>query len=236
MDERFSRTVALIGEEKFCKLKNSNVIVFGVGGVGGYAVEMLCRNGVGKLTLVDNDTVSQSNINRQIYALSSTVSKFKTDVAKERIQNINPLCEITSLKMFFTDENKDEIDFDKYDYIVDAIDTVSSKIILAKIAEEKNIPIISSMGTGNKLHPEMLEIADIYKTSVCPLARAMRKLLKENGVKKLTVVYSKEQPLTSGLKDGEKVVPSSASCVPSAAGVLMASKVINDIIESNQGE
>ena len=135
--------------------------------------------------------------------------------------------------MFFTDENKDEIDFDKYDYIVDAIDTVSSKIILAKIAEEKNIPIISSMGTGNKLHPEMLEIADIYKTSVCPLARAMRKLLKENGVKKLTVVYSKEQPLVSGTKDGEKVVPSSASCVPSAAGILMASKVINDITESS---
>lgn len=236
MNERFSRSVALIGEENFTKLKNTNVIVFGVGGVGGYAVEMLCRNGVGKLTLVDNDTVSESNINRQIYALSSTISKYKVDVAKERIQDINPLCEVTSLKMFFTEENKDEIDFEKYDYIVDAIDTVSSKIILAKIAEEKNIPIISSMGTGNKLHPEMLEIADIYKTSVCPLARAMRKLLKENGVKKLTVVYSKEQPLTSGLKDGEKVVPSSASCVPSAAGIFMASKVINDIIESNQGE
>ncbi|MBQ0097334.1 MAG: tRNA threonylcarbamoyladenosine dehydratase [Oscillospiraceae bacterium] len=236
MNERFSRSVALIGEENFTKLKNTNVIVFGVGGVGGYAVEMLCRNGVGKLTLVDNDTVSESNINRQIYALSSTISKHKVDVAKERIQDINPLCEVTPLKMFFTEENKDEIDFEKYDYIVDAIDTVSSKIILAKIAEEKNIPIISSMGTGNKLHPEMLEITDIYKTSVCPLARAMRKLLKENGVKKLTVVYSKEQPLTSGLKDGEKVVPSSASCVPSAAGIFMASKVINDIIESNQGE
>ncbi len=231
MNERFSRTIALFGEENFTKLKNSNVIVFGVGGVGGYAVEMLCRNGIGKLTLVDNDTVSESNINRQLYALSSTISKYKVDVANERIQEINPLCEVLPLKMFFTDENKDEIDFEKYDYIVDAIDTVSSKIVLTKIAEEKNIPIISSMGTGNKLHPEMLEIADIYKTSVCPLARAMRKLLKENGVKKLTVVYSKEQPLVSGVNNGEKVVPSSASCVPSAAGILMASKVINDIIE-----
>ena len=232
MDEITSRTLMLIGESALEKLKNSHVIVFGCGGVGGNVIEALARSFVGKITVVDNDTVSLSNLNRQLLATYDTVGKSKVDVAKDRILSINPQCEVTALNMFFLPENATEIDFTQYDYIVDAIDTVSAKLELAKISQDLGVPMISSMGTGNKLHPEMLEISDIYKTSVCPLARAMRNLCKKNGIKKLRVVYSKEEP-KSAIKvvDNNKAVPASSAFVPCAAGILIASAVVNDIIK-----
>ncbi len=232
MDEMYSRTQMLIGEKALEKLKNSSVIVFGAGGVGGHAIEALARSFVGEITVVDNDKISRSNINRQLLAIEQTVGLSKVEVAKERILSINPQCKVTALEMFFLPENSSSIDFSKYDYIVDAIDTVSAKLELAKIAQEKNIPIISSMGTGNKLHPEMLEISDIYKTSVCPLARAMRNLCKKNHIKKLKVVYSKEEPKSKvqALENG-KAVPASSAFVPSAAGIIIASEVINNLIK-----
>ncbi|MBQ6626156.1 MAG: tRNA threonylcarbamoyladenosine dehydratase [Ruminococcus sp.] len=232
MDEITSRTLMLIGESALEKLKNSHIIVFGCGGVGGNVIEALARSFVGKITVVDNDTVSLSNLNRQLLATYDTVGKSKDDVAKDRILSINPQCEVTALNMFFLPENATEIDFTQYDYIVDAIDTVSAKLELAKISQNLGVPMISSMGTGNKLHPEMLEISDIYKTSVCPLARAMRNLCKKNGIKKLRVVYSKEEP-KSAIKvvDNNKAVPASSAFVPCAAGILIASAVVNDIIK-----
>lgn len=232
MDEITSRTLMLIGESALEKLKNSHVIVFGCGGVGGNVIEALARSFVGKITVVDNDTVSLSNLNRQLLATYDTVGKSKVDVAKDRILSINPQCEVTALNMFFLPENATEIDFTQYDYIIDAIDTVSAKLELAKISQNLGVPMISSMGTGNKLHPEMLEISDIYKTSVCPLARAMRNLCKKNGIKKLRVVYSKEEP-KSAIKvvDNNKAVPASSAFVPCAAGILIASAVVNDIIK-----
>lgn len=232
MDEITSRTLMLIGESALEKLKNSHVIVFGCGGVGGNAIEALARSFVGKITVVDNDTVSLSNLNRQLLATYDTVGKSKVDVAKDRILSINPQCEVTALNMFFLPENATEIDFTQYDYIVDAIDTVSAKLELAKISQKLGVPMISSMGTGNKLHPEMLEISDIYKTSVCPLARAMRNLCKKNGIKKLRVVYSKEEPKSEiKVVDNNKAVPASSAFVPCAAGILIASAVVNDIIK-----
>ncbi len=232
MDEMYSRTQMLIGEKALEKLRNSSVIVFGAGGVGGHAIEALARSFVGAITVVDNDKISRSNINRQLLATHQTVGLSKVEVAKERILSINPQCKVTALEMFFLPENSSSIDFSKFDYIVDAIDTVSAKLELAKIAQEKNIPIISSMGTGNKLHPELLEISDIYKTSVCPLARAMRNLCKKNHIKKLKVVYSKEEP-KSKVKaiDNGKAVPASSAFVPSAAGIIIASEVINNLIK-----
>lgn len=232
MDEITSRTLMLIGESALEKLKNSHVIVFGCGGVGGNVIEALARSFVGKITVVDNDTVSLSNLNRQLLATYDTVGKSKVDVAKDRILSINPQCEVTALNMFFLPENATEIDFTQYDYIVDAIDTVSAKLELAKISQNLGVPMISSMGTGNKLHPEMLEISDIYKTSVCPLARAMRNLCKKNGIKKLRVVYSKEEPKSEiKVVDNNKAVPASSAFVPCAAGILIASAVVNDIIK-----
>ena len=174
MDEMYSRAKMLIGEDALEKLKNSHVIVFGCGGVGGHAIEALARSFVGKITVVDNDTVSLSNLNRQLLATVDTVGTMKTKAAYDRIKSINPDCEVTMKDTFFLPENSSDFDFTQYDYIVDAIDTVSGKLELAKISQEKKIPLISSMGTGNKLHPELLEISDIFKTSVCPLARAMR--------------------------------------------------------------
>ncbi len=233
MDEISSRLEMLIGSNSLEKLKNSHVIVFGAGGVGGYVLEALARSFVGEITVVDSDDVSLSNINRQILATVDTVGKKKVEVSKQRILSINPKCVVHTIEMFFLPENSYEIDFSQYDYIVDAIDTVSAKIELAKIAQEKDIPIISSMGTGNKLHPQMLEIADIKKTSVCPLARAMRALCKKNGIKKLKVVYSKEEPIKSenALNDGKKAVPSSSAFVPPTAGMIIASAVVNDLIK-----
>ena len=231
MNEQFSRTAMLIGEEAIDKLARSRVAVFGVGGVGGYVVEALARAGVGKLDLIDSDTVSVSNINRQIIATHSTLGRFKTEVARERVLDINPNAEVTVKNIFFLPETEAEFDFSSYDYVVDAIDTVSGKIGLVTRCAAAGTPIISSMGAGNKLDPTKFEVADIYKTSVCPLARVMRHELKRRGIKSLKVVYSKEEPRTpksDGENDGR--VPGSVPFVPSVAGLIVAGEVIKDLI------
>ena len=225
----FSRLELMFGKESVQKLKTKKVIVFGIGGVGSYVVEALARSAVGKIDLVDNDIISTSNINRQLIALNSTIGKNKTDIAKQRLLDINPKLNIETYKMFFLPENKNEIDFSKYDYIIDAIDTITSKIALVECANKYNIPIISSMGTANKINPTMLEVSDIYKTSVCPLARVMRQELKKRNIKKLKVVYSKETPIKIQ-NTKEKNVPSSNSFVPSVCGLIIASEVIKDLI------
>lgn len=222
----FSRTERLIGKEALEKLQNSNIIVFGLGGVGSYTAEALARSGVGQMTVVDKDTVDITNINRQLYALHSTVGKPKAEVARERILDINPECKVTAIQKMYLPENADEFNLQSFDYIVDAIDCVTAKISLAEKAQEYNIPIISSMGTGNKLDPTLFKVADIYKTSVCPLCRVMRSQLKKHGVKALKVLYSEEIPIT----DGERT-PASISFVPSAAGLIIAGEVIRDIIK-----
>ena len=219
----------MFGKESVQKLKTKKVIVFGIGGVGSYTIEALARSAVGKIDLVDNDIISTSNINRQLIALNSTIGKNKTDIAKQRLLDINPKLNIETYKMFFLPKNKDEIDFSKYDYIIDAIDTITSKIALVECANKYNIPIISSMGTGNKINPTMLEVSDIYKTSVCPLARVMRQELKKRNIKNLKVVYSKETPIKIQNTE-EKNIPSSNSFVPSVCGLIIASEVIKDLI------
>lgn len=232
MNERFSRTELLLGSEAMEKLKNSHICIFGIGGVGGHVAEALARSGVGALTLVDNDTVSESNINRQIFALNSTVGTMKTSAAKSRLTDINPLIRITEHNMFYLPETADKIDLSQFDYVVDAIDTVTAKIYLAQKCDELNVPLISSMGTGNKLDPTQFEVADIYKTSVCPLARVMRTELKKRNVKKLKVVYSKEQPQNK-VADSQngRHAPGSSAFVPSVAGLIIASVVINDLTQ-----
>ena len=224
-ESAFSRTVGLIGEEAFLKLKSKKVIVFVVGGVGSYVVEAIARSGVENITVVDSDTVSLSNINRQIIALNSTVGKLKTAVIKDRILDINPNAVVTEYHIFFDENTKGNIDFSSYDYVVDCIDSVNSKVLLIKSAKEQNVPIISAMGTGNKLDPSLLQIADIKETSYCPLARAVRNRLKKENIYSLTVVYSKEQPVKS------EGVPKSCAFVPSCAGLLMASHVIRELIK-----
>ena len=227
----FSRTANLLGEKAMEKLKNARVAVFGIGGVGGYAVEALARSGVGALDLIDKDKVSVSNINRQIIALRSTVGKYKTEVAKERIADINPECIVRTHNIFFLPDTADEFDFSAYDYVIDAIDTVSGKIALIQKAKEQGVPIISAMGAGNKLDPTAFEVADISKTSVCPLARIMRKELKKRGITHTKVVYSKELPQESGNFDEQtqKPVPASIAFVPSVAGLILAGEVIKDL-------
>lgn len=237
--EQFVRTEMLLGAETMEKLQNAHVAIFGVGGVGGYVAEALARSGVGKFDLIDNDTVALSNINRQIIATHSSVGKYKVDVMKERILDINPNAEVTVHKCFFLPENSGEFDFSKYTYIVDAIDTVTAKLELIIRADEVGVPIISSMGTGNKLDPTRLEVSDIYKTEVCPLARVMRTELKKRGIKKLKVVYSKEQPIKRAKNNKEQItsentgrirdVPGSVAFVPSVAGLIIAGQVIKDI-------
>lgn len=232
----FSRTALLIGDNAMEKLKNARVAVFGLGGVGGYVVEALARSGVGALDLVDKDVISLSNINRQILALQSTVGKYKTEVAKARVADINPDCTVRVYNTFFLPETADAFDFADYDYIVDAIDTVSGKIALIQKANEYGVPIISAMGAGNKLNATAFEVADIANTSVCPLARVMRKELKKRGIEHVKVVYSKELPSKSAgvLEDeerGVKVTPSSIAFVPSVAGLLIAGEVIKDLIK-----
>lgn len=226
MNNQFSRTKMLIGTEALDKLSNASVAVFGIGGVGGFVVEALARVGVGKLDLIDNDEVNETNINRQIIALHSTIGKSKVEVAKDRVLDINPEANVRIYKKFFTPENSTEFDFSQYNYVVDAIDSVTSKIELVLKCQEKNVPIISCLGTGNKLRPEMFEIADIYKTSVCPLAKVMRTELKKRGVKKLKVLFSKETPIK---KTGQRI-PSSISFVPSVAGLIIAGEVVRDLI------
>ena len=229
--EELSRTVALLGEENVEKLNNKRVIVFGVGGVGGYTVEALARTGVGQIDVVDSDQVSVSNINRQIIALHSTVGKKKVDVMKARINDINENIVVNAYDVFVTPDNLNEFDLTKYDYVVDAIDTVASKVALAVLCEKNNVKIISSMGAGNKLNPCAFKVSDIYKTSVCPLAKAVRTQLKKLGVKKLKVVYSDELPVTSGINEDGKRVPSSCAFIPSVAGLIIASEVIKDLMK-----
>lgn len=225
MQEELTRTYALLGEENMKKIINSKVIIFGIGGVGSYVLEALVRCGIKEIDIVDNDTVSISNINRQLIALHSTINKPKVEVAKARALDINPNLKINTFKIFFNDETKNEINFSKYNYIIDAIDSVKSKITLIKCAKENNVPIISSMGTGNKLDPTKFEITDIYKTSVCPLARVMRQELKKENIKDLKVLYSKEEPIKTSLK-----TPSSISFTPASAGLIIASEVVKDLI------
>ena len=222
----FSRLELLIGKENVDKLKSKHVIVFGAGGVGGYAIEAIVRSGIGSITIVDNDTISYSNLNRQIIALQNTVGQSKVEAFKERIYSINPECNVYTKQMFYLPENADEIVLEQYDYVIDAIDTITSKIELAKRCEEKNVMLISSMGTGNKLNPAMLEVSDIYKTSVCPLAKVMRRELKKRRIKHLKVVYSKELPIKTNDR-----TPGSSAFVPSSAGLLIASEVIKDLLK-----
>ena len=234
MLNEFSRTELLIGKEGMEKLANSKVAVFGVGGVGGYTVEALARSGVGQLDLIDNDKVSLTNINRQIIATHSSLDKYKVDVAKERILDINPKAVVNTYKIFFTRENAEEFDFSKYDYVVDAIDTVVGKLEIIERTKKVGVPVISSMGAGNKMHPEMFEVSDISKTSVCPLAKVIRQELKKRKIKDVKVVYSKEIPLKPQQSDEEntnkRTVPGSNAFVPSVAGLIISGEVIKDII------
>ena len=229
-----SRFELLITHEKIEQLKQSHVIVFGVGGVGGYVVEALVRSGIGHITIVDNDVVSLTNLNRQIIATRQTIGLKKVDVMKERILSINPDCEVNTLEMFYLPENADQIDLTQYDYVIDAIDTITSKIELAMRCEQLHVPLISSMGTGNKMNPAMLEVSDIYKTSVCPLAKVMRRELKARHVRHLKVVYSKELPIkpqVSNEQTNKRTVPGSTAFVPSSAGLLIASEVVKDLLQ-----
>lgn len=231
MCEQFSRTELLLGKDAIKKLNKSRVIVFGLGGVGGYAAEALARSGVGSLDLVDNDVVSLSNINRQIVATHKTIKQFKVDVMQERVKDINPSCLVKTHKIFYLPDGTD-FDFSSYDYIVDAIDTVAGKIGLVEAANKAGVPIISAMGAGNKVDPTAFEVADIYRTSVCPLAHIMRKELKKRGIKSLKVVYSKEKPIKplENRTSSRKITPGSTSFVPPVVGLIIAGVVIKDII------
>ncbi|MBQ8010927.1 MAG: tRNA threonylcarbamoyladenosine dehydratase [Oscillospiraceae bacterium] len=241
MLNQFSRTELMFGSEGMAKLAAAHVAVFGIGGVGGHAVDALARSGVGALTLIDNDDVSLTNVNRQMVATLDTVGQPKVEVAQARIRSIHPECRVTALQKFFLPENAEEFDFTQYDYIVDAIDTVSGKIALAELAQKHHIPIISSMGAGNKLDPTAFRVADIYKTSVCPLAKVMRHELKKRGIRKLKVVYSEELPLQASPEAIAKVmeeegsdspklrIPASNAFVPSVVGLIIAGEVIKDI-------
>ncbi len=224
MESIYTRTEMLIGKNKLEQLKNSAVLLFGVGGVGSYVAEALARAGVGKIEIVDKDVVSPSNINRQLVALHSTIGADKVSVMAQRISDINPRCEVTERKMFFLPENSHEIDFCAFDYVVDAVDNVTAKLEIISKAKSALVPVVSCLGTGNKLDPTKFEIADIKKTSVCPLARIMRKKLRELGISDVTVLYSKEVPLPT-----EGRTPASISFVPSVAGLLIAGYVIGQL-------
>lgn len=229
---QFLRSEMILGKESTENLKNKNIILFGLGGVGSYTAEALARAGIGRLTIVDNDFVSVTNINRQLCALHSTVGKAKVDVVKERILDINPLCEVTALQKFYLPENSDEFRLSEYDYIADAIDTVSAKIDLAVKSQELSVPMISCMGTGNKLDPTKFTISDIFKTSGCPLCRVMRSELRKRGVRKLNVVWSPEEPvkpLATDEDSGKRQTPGSLPFVPGVAGMIMAGKIITDL-------
>ena len=239
MAEIFSRTELIFGGDAMDKLKNARVAVFGVGGVGGYTVEALARSGVGAIDIIDDDKVCPSNINRQIIATAKTVGQYKVDAAKQRILDINPDCRVTAYRMFYMPDTAEQFDFTEYDYIVDAVDTVTAKIALVQNATAAGTPIISSMGAGNKLDATAFEVTDIYKTSVCPLAKVMRYELKRRGIKKLKVVYSKEKPITPAVSSEDRTlcengskrrqIPGSNAFVPSVAGLIIAGEVIKDI-------
>ena len=229
----FSRAELLLGEEALEKLRSARVALFGIGGVGSFAAEALARGGVGHITLVDGDTVSITNINRQLIALHSTVGKEKTAVMAERIADISPETEVETYPVVYGAENRDLLDFSTYDYVIDAIDTVTSKLILIEEAKKAGVPVISCMGTGNKFHPERFEVTDISKTSVCPLAKVMRKELKVRGIKNVKVVYSKEEPQkpAASTETGKRQIPGSLSFVPPVAGLLLAGEVIRHIAD-----
>ena len=250
MLNQFSRTELLLGKDGIEKLASSRVAVFGIGGVGGYTVEALARSGVGTFDLIDDDKICITNINRQIYALRSTVGKYKVDVAKDRILDINPNAVVNTYKTFYTPETADEFDFSQYDYVVDAIDTVVGKLKIVEKAKEVKVPVISSMGAGNKMNPTMFEVTDIFKTSVCPLAKVMRQELKKRKIRKLKVVYSKEIPIkpnddieisckkhcvcppgTVRKCTARRQIPGSNAFVPSVVGLIIAGEVVKDLTE-----
>lgn len=230
----FSRTELLFGNEAIQKLAGARVAIFGVGGVGGYALEALVRSGIGAVDIIDSDRVCLSNLNRQIIATRDTLDEYKVDAAAERARSINPDIVVTTYKTFFLPENSDQFDFRQYDYVIDAVDTVTAKTEIIMKADREGVPVISCMGTGNKTDPTKLKVADVYKTTVCPLARVMRKELKKRGIKKLKVVYSTEEPLVPAFAvqadPGRRSVPGSCSFVPSAAGLIIAGEVIKSII------
>ena len=236
-DEMFSRTKLIYGEKAMDRLAKCRVAVFGVGGVGGYVVEALARSGIGALDIIDNDKVCLSNINRQIIATTKTVGMFKVDAAKERISEISPDCEVRTYKTFYLPDTQDQFDFREYDYIVDAIDTVTGKLTIIENAKKAGVPVISSMGAGNKVNPSAFEVADLYNTSVCPLAKVMRKECKKRGIDSLKVVYSKEPPMepindyidSSEMAPGRRSIPGSTAFAPSVAGLIIAGEIVNDL-------
>ena len=248
MLNEFSRTQLLYGKDAMTRLAQSRIAVFGIGGVGGYVVEALARSGVGALDLIDNDKVCLTNINRQILATQKTIGKYKVDVAAERVEEISPSCKVTAYKTFYLPETQDQFDFTKYDYVVDAIDTVTGKLTIIENAKKANVPVISSMGAGNKMNPALFEVADLYETSICPLAKVMRRECRKRGIDSLKVVYSKEPPVRP-LEDvavnykqdsecppevqrkvsGRRDIPGSTAFVPSVAGLIIAGEVVNDL-------
>lgn len=241
MNKKFDRTKRLLGTESMKKLEHAHVAVFGIGGVGGHAVDALVRSGIGEITIVDSDEIAESNINRQLIATTKTVGRKKVDVMKEHLSEINPEVNVHSYDCFFLPETKEQFDFSSYDYVIDAVDTVTAKLALVEACKEANVPIISSMGAGNKLDPTAFEVTDIYKTSVCPLAKVMRKELKNRGIKHLKVVYSKEIPLEPIEEDGfvsdekrsRRATPGSVAFVPSVAGLILAGEVVKDLVGRN---
>ncbi|MBR6135688.1 MAG: tRNA threonylcarbamoyladenosine dehydratase [Clostridia bacterium] len=224
-----SRLEMVIGKENIEKLKNSHVAVFGLGGVGSYACEAVTRSGVGTITIVDKDTVSSSNVNRQLIAFSDNVGELKTSVMKERMLRINPEVKIIERPVFFLQDTADGFDFREYDYVIDAVDNITAKLLLISMCKEAGTPIISSMGTGNKMDPSRFEVADIYSTSVCPLAKVMRRELKKRGIDSLKVVYSREEPLRNVIEDNGSRAPGSTAFVPPVAGMLLAAETIKDL-------
>jgi tRNA A37 threonylcarbamoyladenosine dehydratase len=231
--EQLSRTELIYGEEAIKYFAKCRVAIFGIGGVGGYVTEALARTGIGELDLIDSDKVVLSNLNRQIIATHRTIGMYKVDAAAERIKDINPACRVNTYKVFYLPETQDSFDFTKYDYVVDAIDTVAGKLAIIENAKKAGVPIISSMGAGNKVRPAMFEVADIYKTSICPLAKTIRKECRKRGIESLKVVYSKEEPAENKNpqvdEETGKRVPGSTAFTPSAAGLIIASEVINDL-------
>lgn len=242
MGNKFDRTKRLLGIEAMKKLENMHVAVFGIGGVGGHAADALARSGIGEITIVDSDEVAESNINRQLIATTKSVGRKKVEVMKEHLLEINPEVKVHIYDCFFLPETKDLFDFSSYDYVIDAVDTVTAKIALVEASLEAGVPIVSSMGAGNKLDPTAFEVADIYKTSVCPLAKVMRKELKARGIKHLKVVYSKEIPLepiededfVSDEKRSRRATPGSIAFVPSVAGLILAGEVVKDLASANR--
>ncbi len=234
MLNQFSRTELLYGAEAMEKLAASRVAVFGIGGVGGYVVEALARSGVGALDLIDNDKVSLTNINRQIIATTKTIGEYKVEVAEKRISEINPECIVKTYKTFFLPETQEEFDFREYDYVVDAIDTVAGKLAIVEKAKKEGVPVISSMGAGNKVNASKFEVADLYKTSVCPLAKVMRRECRKRGIDSLKVVYSKEEPITPvgtiEETSEKRAIPGSTAFAPSVVGLIIAGEVVNDLV------